>query len=191
MTKTQSLQEFIHQTVQSFIKEVRLREDASGTGLMTLYHYSTQTVDSFVLDPKKFGNNPHSRREMNTSDVPRVFFYTDPKQREKELFGARYNLYIAKVSPEDIYNLSQDPLKLFQKYGRNNLHEILEFISGWKRDKSGWVRKSGNENGEMVQSYKGAMYDVGRFKVVIWFEPIQVTKVSPEEKAAIEKEDQT
>lgn len=188
MAKNQSLQEFINHTVRSYITS--LKEEFSDAGSMTLFHYSTQTVDSFILDPKKFGHNSHSRREMNTSDVPRVFFYTDPKQREKELFGARYNLFIAKVSPEDIYNLSQDPLKLFEKYGRQNFHEILQFISGWKREGSGWSRKSDNENGEKVQSYKGAMYDVGRFKVVIWFEPIQVTKVSPEDKAAIEKEEQ-
>jgi hypothetical protein len=165
-----------------------MHEDAD-EGTIPLYHYSTQTVDNFVLRPERFGQNPHSRKEMNTSDVPRVFFYTDPKQREKELFGARYNLFIAKVSPEQIYNLSKDPLKLFQEYGRNNLHEILEFLSGWQREKTGWVKKADNEKQEMVQNIKGAMYDVGRFKVVVWFEPIQVTKASPEEKAAIEKED--
>lgn len=156
---------------------------------MTLFHYSAQDVDSLVLRPEKFGHNTHSRREMNTSDVPRVFFYTDPKQKEKELFGNRYHLFTAKVSPDQIYNLSKDPLGLFQQYGRHGFHDILLVLSGWKREKTGWVKKSDNERPETVANIKGAMYDVGRFKVVIWFEPIQVTRVSPEEKAALEKDE--
>jgi hypothetical protein len=179
--KNRELKEFIQQVARTY-----LREDI-GTGVTTLYHYSRSANDTLLLDPERVGSNPHSKREMNTSDVPRVFFYTDPKQREQELFGASHNLFIAKVPSEQIYDLKQDPLKLFQEYGRHGIHEILMFLSGWTRKTGKWLKLPSDQKHNSVQNIKGAMYDLGRFKVVIWFEPIIVKKISSEEKAELEK----
>lgn len=178
----QQLKEFIQRVARSV-----LYEDI-GAGTIPLYHYSTSNNDTLLLNPEKFGSNPHSKREMNTSDVPRVFFYTDPKQREKELFGASHNLFVANVPFDQIYNLKQDPLKLFQTYGRHGIHEILMLLSGWTRKTGKWLKTPDSEKPNSVQNIKGAMYDLGRFKVVIWFEPIMVKKVNSEEKTELERD---
>jgi hypothetical protein len=183
---SQQLKEFLRSTVRNTLKEIRLHEEAEA-GLIPLYHYSTSTSENLVLKPEKFGSNPHSRREMNTSDVPRVFFYTDPREREQELFGGTYNLFTTSVPTNQIYDLKKDPLKLYQEYGRYGIHEILTLLSGWKRDSSGWTKLPPEKRPEQVQNIKGALYDLGRFKVVVWFDSITVTKVDPEQKAALEK----
>lgn len=183
----QHLKEFLRATVRSALFEIKLAEDVNA-GLTNLYHYSTSNNDTLVLNPLKFGDNPHSRREKNASDVPRVFFYVDPKEREKELFDPRYNLFTTSVPSDQIYDLKQDPLGLYQKHGKFGIHEILTFLSGWHRVSGGWARLPPEKKPEAVKNIKGARYDLGRFKVVIWFEPITVTKVEPEQKAEMEKD---
>lgn len=180
------LREFLRSTARLVLSEIRLTEEVEA-GLITLYHYSTSTNDTLVLKPEKFGSNPHSRREMNTSDIPRVFFYTDPREREQELFGSNYNLFTASVPIDQIYDLKKDPLKLYQEHGRYGIHEILSLISGWKRASGGWMKLPPEKKPEQVQNIRGALYDLGRFKVVVWFDSITVTKVDPEHKADLEK----
>lgn len=181
-----NLKEFIGSVVRQTILEMKLVEETE-SGLMTLYHYSTSNSETLLLDPLKFGTNAHSRREKNTSDVPRVFFYTDPKEREKELFGARYNLFTVSVPSNQIYDLKKDPLKLYQKFGRYGIHDILSLLSGWKRASGGWTKMSPEERPDDVKNIKGALYDLGRFKVVVWFDAITATKVDQEQKDALEK----
>jgi hypothetical protein len=182
------LRNFLQETVRAILEDqsLSLPEKPTTTGLTSLYHYSKIDADSILLDPKKFGMNAHSRREKNTSDVPRVFFYTDPKDYEKELFAGN-QLYTAQVPSNEIYNLKQDPLKLFQKYGRYGIHEILMYLSGWQRISGSWVKKEKENKPEEVQNINGVLYDLGRFKVVIWFDSIEVAKVNLERKKELEK----
>lgn len=144
-----------------------LHEELSRSNTITLWHYSRINKPTFILDPKRFGESSWSRRESASSDVPRIFFYTNPKQKEI-MFDEEYTLYQAQVPSMEIYDLSTDPLDLRSEYG-NNLHELLEYLSGWERTSGGWKKKKGK--------FKGVKYSVDSFEAVIWFAPIKVTRV--------------
>lgn len=146
-------------------------------GGVTLWHFSSTDAPSLTLDPLKFASNSYSRREASVSDVPRVFFYTDPKQKEV-MFDKGYTLYSAQVPSNKIYDLRSDPLHLKAEFG-NNAHEMLEHISGWERTKSGWKKNKG------VQNIGGLRYSTGAFEVVVWFSPIKVMKVQTNSKVKL------
>lgn len=151
--------------------------EAAPTGGTTLWHFSNTDAPTLTLDPMKFASNSYSRRESAVSDVPRVFFYTDPKQKEV-MFDKGYTLYSVQVPSNKIYDLRADPLHLKTEFG-NNAHEMLEHISGWERTKSGWKKNKG------VQNIGGLRYSTGAFEVVVWFSPIKVTKVQTNPKAKL------
>ena len=184
MKTLHELKTFIRTAISQCLQEEL--EPEVHSGFLTLYHYSVSDSQTLLLNPEMFGKHAHSKREKNTSDVPRVFFYTDPTQREKELFAGN-NLFTVAVPKDQIYDLRVDPLGLLAKYGRYRIHDLLLFLSGWYRHEGKWKQKTNLEKQEEIQKIKGVLYDLGRFQVVAWFEPIMVTKATPEEKTDLEK----
>ena len=152
--------------------------DYNKGGKVVLYHYAdpyalekrygTRDPEKFTLDISNFGKSYFSRKEMEASSVPRVFFYVNLDDVEKIVVGGRI-LYSTEVSANEIYDLKTDPEGYVKKikhpdYGLRKgieYNELLEFI----RDES---------------PYKGVFY--GRsFDVVSWLEPIEIYKVQTEE----------
>ena len=147
-------------------------------GKVILYHYAdpysleseygTREPEKFVLNPDRFGKSYYSRREMETSSMPRVFFYVNLDQSEKIVTAGRI-LYTTEVSANQIYDLKTDPEGYIKKvmhptYGLRKgieYNELLELI----RDKT---------------PYKGVFYG-NQFDVVSWFEPIEIYKTKMEE----------
>ena len=151
-----------------------LFEDLSinARGKVTLYHFSKAKTDSVSLDPERVGQSSFSRREMNTSSVPRVFFYLDPEQREVMFQNPVYHLFYVEVPFGSIYNLREDSKGYKKQFaseqtGTVDFHALLKHLSGWnKLSGEGWTKTN--------PLYKGVYYNVG-FDVVAWFDPITVT----------------
>ena len=147
-------------------------------GKVVLYHYAdpysleqeygTREPESFTLNPDKFGKSYFSSQEMETSSVPRVFFYVNLDDVEKIVVGGRV-LYTTEVPANRIYDLKTDPEGYIKQirhpdYGlRKGMewNDLLEFI----RDDS---------------PYKGVFYG-SSFDVVSWLEPIEIYKSEMEE----------
>jgi len=148
-----------------------------------LYTYSSKDADQLEIDPKKFGHNPYTKKDKNVSDVPRSFFYLNPKEKEP-MFGKSHSLYMAEVASDGIYSLITDPLKLKDKFrneiGRVDLDELMKFVSGWRMKSSGW-EKTGTPIAQ------GLFYNAG-FDVVIWFSKIVVDKVPEDLRVSLENE---
>jgi hypothetical protein len=108
------------------------------TGSVTLYHFSSiqPSPDSFLLDPEYGKVNPrsYSVRDYASSGVPRLWFYTDPTEAEKDVkMGS--TLYTTEVSANDICQLS-DIIKTFKEKNSGmpvNSDEILRVVSGRQR----------------------------------------------------------
>ena len=162
---------------KSYLTEASFADYNKG-GKVVLYHYAdpyalekrygTRDPEKFTLDISNFGKSYFSRKEMEASSVPRVFFYVNLDDVEKIVVGGRI-LYSTEVSANEIYDLKTDPEGYVKKikhpdYGLRKgieYNELLEFI----RDES---------------PYKGVFY--GRsFDVVSWLEPIEIYKVQTEE----------
>ena len=129
-----------------------------------LYHYSELDDNSSVLDPQHFltHRNPYTRRDYATSGFPRIFFYTDLDNVEEQIASGR-NLYYAEVPTQQIYDIIADPdnLKDMSK-GPYGLSLIFDKLF----------------QNIVDQGYKGAYYNIGNDAgVVVWFEPISVTKM--------------
>lgn len=157
-------------------------------GVVKLYHYADAKDEELVLDPTRFGESAFSRREKQRSEVPRVFFYVDPSQ--KESFFSGRELYTTQVPESLIYNLDQDSdrMKKNPEFKINaysdaiDYDSILQHLSGW-RYPDGWGKPAA-KTGE--QRYGGAYYDVGSFQCVAWFDYISVRKVSQDERDSLE-----
>lgn len=138
-----------------------------GIGLTSLYHYSRSSEDQLILDPSKFGNNSYTKRDKMVSDVPRVFFYLKPKEKETMFDTKQVSLYTAEVPSDQIYNIIKDPegirAKAFEK--RPDFDLMLKNV--------------------IKAGYKGAYYKPG-FEVVIWFEPVKVRKMTDDERLSLE-----
>jgi hypothetical protein len=137
------------------------------TGTISLYHYARSTEDQLILDPSKFGNNSYTRRDKMISDVPRVFFYLKPQEKETMFDTKQVSLYTTEVPSDLIYDIIKDPegirIKAFEK--RPDFDLMLKNI--------------------IKAGYKGCYYKPG-FEVVAWFEPIKVRKMSDEERLSLE-----
>lgn len=143
---------------------------------MKLYHFSKNTADSFVLDPKRLGGNAFTKKDLMVSDVPRVFFYTDLTKTEQQITSLKPNLYIVDVPDNEVYDLTTDPLGLKEQFRISpytsavDIRKLLEHISGYERIKGSlWKKNPG--------SFKGLYYVSGEFPMVVWFEPVEVTRV--------------
>jgi hypothetical protein len=156
-SKTTIVQGVMKMGIKSFIFE----DLDANSSTINLYHFACNKNEKLLLDPKRFGENHYSKREKNTSNVPRVFFYTKPEQKES-FFDSAHCMYFVTVPKSKIYNLKQDPSELKKIFstsiGRVDFDAILKFL----------IKE---------QQYDGVLYDVGAFEVVAWFNPIMVQKV--------------
>ncbi len=156
---------------KEFLNEEKAKKEqyVSG-GNMTLYHYSNPDVDSLTLDPE-YGAQSYSRNDYILADTPRVFFYVDPK--EKESFFATSKMFTVNVPANRVYDLSADD----EDYIPAVRHPIYGLRAGEE-----W-----NTLLEKIrEDYDGIFYDTGRIKIVAWFKPIEVNRVSEDEKASLE-----
>jgi len=138
------------------------------SGEVPLYHFSTADARSLILDPEYFltKRNMYSRNDFKVSAYPRVFFYTDLDNTEEQVSSGA-TLYSATVSGDQIYDILEDPEDLRSvsrgPYGLAlNYDELFQNI--------------------VDQGYNGAYYTIsgGKIGVVVWFEPIEVFKVTEE-----------
>lgn len=163
-------------TWQRFI----LSESVSLSGDVTLYHFSQTDQDSLMLDPEYFIKQRahYSRNDYNVSDMPRVFFYVNLDQAEDQVSQGA-TLYSVQVPGSQIYNLSEDPLNLKQKSispyrVTADYDRILRSLANNPRQsKYGPPPESLLPEGS---PYKGAYYNTSGLDIVVWFEPIKVTR---------------
>lgn len=130
-------------------------------GVVMLFHYTNYLGgETEVLDPEIALQNMqiYSKREYATSNVPRLFFYLDPS--EKEHFVSAKNLYVAKVSPDVIYDFTLDPDLIVRKWKGGNAPGNYNMLFNS-------VKEAG---------YKGAAYSLSR-DVVVYFEPLEVRRI--------------
>ncbi len=134
-------------------------------GMLTLYHYAPDDFEDGVLDPSRFGAGTYTSRDARASDVPRVFFYLNPGDREQWFTGRR--LFSAQVPASSIFDIDNGDPKVLDasrtSSGRIDPHELLLNVKG--------------------AGYKGIKYDAGGMPLVAYFEPIAVEPVQ-QEKAA-------
>lgn len=128
---------------------------------MRLYHFSDKN-NLKSLNPNEFGKNSFTKSDFKVSDVPRVFFYTDPSEKESFFKTPSVFLYSAEVNEDLIYDLSEDKENLKKKFfsQRADIHALLKYLAS------------------DICKYKGLKYKNYQFNVVIWFEEINVTKIS-------------
>ena len=94
------------QDFRKFLTEAELGQYVDD-GQVTLYHYTKNPSDSLVLDPN-YKKSHYSSKEFEVAQTPRLFFYTDPKQRET-FFRAGVPLFTTKVDAGRIYDFKNDP----------------------------------------------------------------------------------
>ena len=143
------------------------------SGKITLYHYARSEEEEIFLDPARFGESSFSKREKETSRVPRVFFYVDLAQRERYISSGR-SLYKVEVNTSDIYNLKEDP---------SGYVELVRHPTYGLRKQIEWD----NLLNKIKENYLGVYYSVPNMDVVAWFENISIPKVSEEERGVLEK----
>ena len=165
------------QNFREFLIEAELNQYAAG-GDINLYHYTNHPEDSVVLDPKYFADratrSTFSRNEYEISQVPRTFYYVDPKQRET-FFGAWVPLFTTKVPASRIYDFKNDP----QGYKEKNRHPVYGLRKGEE-----WNTLLE----DIREDYDVIFYSTNNFDVVALFHPTEVNKVSREEQERLENE---
>tara|TARA_B100001113_G_C20928888_1_gene543415 strand:- start:42 stop:539 length:498 start_codon:yes stop_codon:yes gene_type:complete len=160
------------QDFRKFLTEAELGQYVND-GQVTLYHYTQNPAESLVLDPN-YKKSYYSNNEFEIAQTPRVFFYTDPKQRET-FFRAGIPLFTTTVDASRIYDFKNDP----QGYIEKNRHPVYG------------LRKGAEWNTlleDIREDYDGIFYSTNRFDVVAWFQPIGINKVSKEEQARLQGE---
>lgn len=131
---------------------------------VTLYHYSKADEDEITLSPEKFGQNPFTRNDKKLTDYPRTFFYLNLDDTERHFKGGGTPLYSTEVSANEIYNVLKDPLGIKDQIrednnGALNFDQLLRTIH--------------------AKGFNGMYYKPKR-DIVVWFEPITVTKHTKE-----------
>lgn len=155
------------------------------SGQITLYHYSRTNEETLTLDPQRFlQHNQWSRNDFNSSSLPRVFFYVDLDHAETMVkHGA--TLYTAQVASSGIYDMFEDELGLKQKAmyypgipASIDFDWILKSLAGAIPES--WGKESILPEGHGL--YKGAYYKLSNMDVVVWFEPIDVSRAEEEDR---------
>ena len=160
---------------KKFLTEAQ-KGDYEAGGEITLYHYAPKDSEEIIVDPKYFADqatrSSFSRREYETSQVPRTFWYVDLSQRERQVAQGRY-LYQAQIAASDIYDFRNDP----EGHKEMHRHPVYGLRKGVE-----W-----NEMLEHIrESYSGIYYSLSNFDVVALFVPYTATRVPPEEQAQLE-----
>ncbi len=133
-------------------------------GMITVYHYSKSPEKELVLNPKYFISNTsyHSRREKETSTVPRVFFYTDPNKTEAIIArDPSRKLFSTQVPASKVYNIAKDPEGFIKKVR----HPVFGLRKGME-----W----NDLLNSIKEKYDGVFYSIGTPDVIAWFRPIKV-----------------
>lgn len=162
------------------LKIFSLNERVSLVGTVPLYHFSKTDEDSLTLDPEYFlkQRQHYSRNDYNISDMPRIFFYLNLDQAEGQV-SQNATLYSAEVPGSQIYNLYEDPLGLKKKSispyrVTPDYDRILRSLANKPRQS-----KYGDPPPSLLPEgspYKGAYYNTSGLDIVVWFEPIKVTR---------------
>ena len=160
------------QDFRKFLTEAELGQYVDN-GQVTLYHYTKNPSESLVLDPN-YKKSHYSSNEFEVAQTPRVFFYTDPKQRET-FFRAGIPLFTTRVDAGRIYDFKNDP----EGYIEKNRHPVYGLRKGEE-----WNTLLE----DIREDYDGIFYSTNRFDVVAWFQPIEVNKVPKGEQARLEGE---
>ena len=159
----------IEENFRKFLSEAP-RASYINNGMIRLYHYTKPDKETIVLDPK-FPKSYYSRNEFETASTPRVFFYVDPSQKER-FFGIS-NLYTTEVPASQVYDFTNDP----EGYREKVRHPVYGLRKGVEWD----------ELLETIrEKYDGIFYSTANFDVVAWFQPIEVQRVSEDEKRRLE-----
>jgi hypothetical protein len=163
---------FLLESFKEFLKEEDIENYSDGS-TVTLYHYAPVDADSLIVDPSRFGGSAFSRKEKETSTVPRTFFYLNLDQREPFVAQNRI-LYKTEVPITSLYNLKRDPENIIQQvrhptYGLRKGIEFDDLLNTIKEE------------------YPGVFYSMPNMDIVNWFEPLTVTKVPEEERKELER----
>lgn len=126
------------------------------SGPINLFHYlkgKTSPPDEITLSPTKFGENPYTKNDLQSSTVPRVFFYTDPSQ--KETFFRSDPLYMATVDASSIYNLTKDPESYKFRMKNKNLDSLPMVVKDSLEGETFKRKLSPEEKAAAQQLYDG------------------------------------
>ena len=136
---------------------------------VVLYHFGRPNLT--YLDPDKWGEQGYTPKNSPERDV--VYFYTNPKDKEKVVSGT---LYKTKVPLKDLYPFDDDPLELKEKAEVKNDFQILTRGVKWA-----FIVPMLKEMG-----YKGVIYsaDTGYYNAAIW-QKITVEEAEKQEKEEI------
>jgi len=159
------------ETFKEFLAEEDIENYSDGS-TVTLYHYAPVDAESLAIDPSRFGGSSFSRREKETSTVPRTFFYLNLDQRELFVTEDRV-LYKVEVPITSLYNLKKDPENIIQQVR----HPIYGLRKGMEFD---------DLLNTIKEEYPGVFYSMPNMDIVNWFEPLTVTKVPEEERKELE-----
>lgn len=150
---------------------------------VTVYHYTDgfDGDEEGLLKPNVAKQNQasFSRKDWNRSGVPRVFFYLDPDDQERQFQGKP--LYSKELNANSVYDIIEDPLDLKGEIKKEESHVsnqeladlLFQKISGWTISDREWERRE--------QIADGAFYKTRYFPVIVYFEPVRVTRVDSKE----------
>lgn len=120
--------------------------------MIKLYHYSNIDFKGYIK-PEFLGANFYTNNDKNISGLARAFYYTRPGAVEYLLKGSQY-LYIIKVDPGRIYNITKDKAGYIKKT-RGDIDKALRLIKN---------------------KYIGVIYSLGNYKVVNLFIKAKINK---------------
>jgi hypothetical protein len=164
------LKDFID-SFKDFLTEGKKNDYIEGSSI-TLYHYSPADDKEITLDPKYFGKSSFSKKERESSTVPRVFFYVNLSQREKMVSSNR-KLYSVNIHENILYDLNMDP----EGYKESIRHPVYGLRKGIELDEL---------LNKIKENYSGTFYTTGGMDVVAWFQPISVERVTDDERKHLE-----
>jgi hypothetical protein len=161
----------LFESFKEFLKEEDIENYGDGS-TVTLYHYAPVDAESLTIDPSRFGGSAFSRREKETSTVPRTFFYLNLDQREPFVSQGRV-LYKVEVPLTSLYNLKRDP----ESYIEQVRHPTYGLRKGIEFD---------DLLNTIKEKYPGTFYSIPNMDIVNWFEPVTATKVPEQERKELE-----
>ncbi len=154
--------------------------DVTLKGKTQLYHYTKYDLgDIAVLSPEETVKNrmSWSMRDYKRSDVPRVFYYLDLENTERDIVSLSKYLYTSFIDGREIIKINN----AIQSY-RNNPEDLYANYPDVFNAVKGFVDK-GSINFDLLledvrKIFKGAYYKFDNgMEVVILFQPLEVYKI--------------